>query len=1185
MSKTLKTAARFLKDNNAVVLQGLAVVIILLSVLLGRSTDYTDRAARDLSSALTERTSLLENYMKRALLSDEDGWMKVEGLPEDMVLYRYEGDSLQSWCHYFPVSDDGIEDRSLFKIAPTLSSTGTSPLAEIGKELSFKNIGQKWYLTKCIEDSRFRIVAGLEVKNISSAAPGNGVSHFLKLSDRFSIYPLAYNGGAEVSIAGKPMMKVIQENAGVPPLVPDMAAVWIALLLMIAAALAYLFTHRTVKGMCITQGWLVLVLGSFYMLGRWLSGTENIFSPAIYADGPVLYSIGAVILINIAISLMVYTAYCVRIPISRALHRCSKRVRMAVLTLPMPVFAAIIVYSYLSFRSIIVNSVICLELYKIAELSHYTALVYLSYIMLLSSCVLLLQLLRPYLMQAFRRRMDFLSNTSRMIIITVLSASLVTISTTEGNRREEKRVNIWANRLAVERNLAFELQLMAVENAIASDAVTANLVLQKADYRIILGRITESFLGRMSQEYDLGLYLFSDNNADDSVLSYLADLYANGSPIADNSRFIYSRSASGTSRYAGRFAYYTPDSGMTSMVLTIDARSDSDDIGYLAILGSQSSGSVVLPHSYSYAKYLNDNLVSYNGSYAYPTVLKDYFKEISETSSASKINYDGFRHFFKKVSGSEFIVISRPEVEFTSYLVASFMIALVLMLVLSILSADRRRREAFARNYFKSTFSTVLLVSLSGTMVALALISVYFVYKRNVANVNALMTSKINTIQALLQSEIRYFSSYDDFNTQQAGQMLAAIGDHTQSDLTLYTTSGKVFKTTRPEVFERQLWGMRANEEAYRSIIYENKRYFIHKEKVSGRQYFAMYAPLFSRDGKVLAILCAPYTDTGLEFRTEAIFHSLFIITLFFILLSAARLISSRIIDKMFLPILDMGRKMGTAHSEGLEYIIYDREDEISTLVRAYNLMVHDLSESSRRLARAERDKAWSEMARQVAHEIKNPLTPIKLQIQRLIMLRSRGDASWGERFDSMAPVILESIDTLTDTANEFSTFAKLYSEEPVTIDIDKLLSEQIALFDGRSNIEFQYIGLQGALIDGPKPQITRVFVNLLTNAVQATENGTREGEPAKVYVSLRKSVRDGFYDVVVEDNGPGVKDENRARLFTPNFTTKSSGTGLGLAICKNILDRCGGEITYSRSFSLGGACFTVRLPQKKSQG
>ena len=123
----------------------------------------------------------------------------------------------------------------------------------------------------------------------------------------------------------------------------------------------------------------------------------------------------------------------------------------------------------------------------------------------------------------------------------------------------------------------------------------------------------------------------------------------------------------------------------------------------------------------------------------------------------------------------------------------------------------------------------------------------------------------------------------------------------------------------------------------------------------------------------------------------------------------------------------------------------------------------------------------------------------------------------------------------------------------------------------------------------GPKPQLIRVFVNLLTNAVQAIENqqtedkeAGREPELGHIVLSLRNSSKEGFYDIVLEDNGPGIKDENRSRLFTPNFTTKSGGTGLGLAICKNILERCGGEIFYSKSFVLGGACFTVRFPKGK---
>ena len=115
-------------------------------------------------------------------------------------------------------------------------------------------------------------------------------------------------------------------------------------------------------------------------------------------------------------------------------------------------------------------------------------------------------------------------------------------------------------------------------------------------------------------------------------------------------------------------------------------------------------------------------------------------------------------------------------------------------------------------------------------------------------------------------------------------------------------------------------------------------------------------------------------------------------------------------------------------------------------------------------------------------------------------------------------------------------------------------------MFSARDDISFQYYGLEGAEVSGPKPQLTRVLVNLVTNAVQALE--CREN--GQVVVSLRNS----------------VKEENRAKLFTPDFTTKSHGTGLGLAICRNIVERCGGEIGYSKSFTLGGACFTVRYPK-----
>jgi signal transduction histidine kinase len=207
-----------------------------------------------------------------------------------------------------------------------------------------------------------------------------------------------------------------------------------------------------------------------------------------------------------------------------------------------------------------------------------------------------------------------------------------------------------------------------------------------------------------------------------------------------------------------------------------------------------------------------------------------------------------------------------------------------------------------------------------------------------------------------------------------------------------------------------------------------------------------------------------------------------------------------------------------------------------------------------------------------------------------LIRLKEKNNPAWEERFDEVSAVVLEHIDILTETANEFSTFAKLYSEDPVLIDLDKTLKDQLLIFDNRDNINIQYIGLEEAFVMAPKPQLIRVFVNLITNAIQAVEIQQKENlEKAgqdltgKVFIGLRNSTREGFYDITFEDNGSGVSDENLNKLFTPNFTTKSSGTGLGLAICRNIIEKCEGEIRYQRSFALGGAAFIVTIPKYKA--
>ena len=493
--------------------------------------------------------------------------------------------------------------------------------------------------------------------------------------------------------------------------------------------------------------------------------------------------------------------------------------------------------------------------------------------------------------------------------------------------------------------------------------------------------------------------------------------------------------------------------------------------------------------------------------------------------------------------------MSRPRIEALSFFVEWFLFGVILFALLSLFVFSARRRDRGEKTYIRNRILAVLFVSLLVTLVAMAVFSVYFVYRRNEATLQDIMSTRINSLQSVVSGRCRNAVDFTDLRTQEMRSTLENVGNSLQSDMTLYSPDGKAFLTTTPEIFDRMIIGPRLRMDVLEDIVTAHKRFVISRESLNAHHYYSLYAPLFNADGEMVAIIGSPYTDEDYELENEALSHIATILVVFFILLILARITTAGVIDRLFRPLRSMGAKMESADLEHLEYIEYDRNDEISSLVKAYNLMVRDLSESTQKLAQAERDQAWTSMARQVAHEIKNPLTPIKLQIQMLMIRKQQGDPAWVNKFDEASKIILEHIDILVNTANEFSTYAKLGMEASVDIDLDALLKEEVSMFSSREDIEFTYMGLSGATINGPKPQLTRCIVNLIGNAVEALDQYRDSGhaQQGRIMVSLRNSISDGYYDIVIEDNGPGVKEENQAKLFMPNFTTKSKGTGLGL--------------------------------------
>lgn len=1164
-----------------------ASLVAVVNVFTDRRVDVSEFVAKRFSGKMNKRFMMLERYMEQASSSPSGEWLELKDFPEDMVIYRYEGDTLQSWANQFSLDNDDIGTRLFLHRFMNLRYNFISPLAEADTSVKYMNIGPKWYLVKAVAAGQGRrIIGGLEVRNSEDARTLNGVNPRFRLSDRFSVFPISCSGGEVISVEGCPVIKLIQETAVVMPVRIDATLVWLSLIFCIAAVLAYLHFHRNLRTMFTAMGIITLAISIVFMMGDRMMGSSELFSPAVYASGTVLYSLGAVIIINVWLSAMAYAVYMTRRKIFRSAMSGKWQSGLTV-AVTFAGLVLLLLYMTFSMRSLMLNSSISLELYRLVQFGRFTLYVYLSYLLLLLAAALLIQVARAGVYRLTGRKYNVLSAGGRLVFSLFCGLYLLAMFSVSGAEKENSRVEIWMNRLSIDRNLGLELQLRSVENAIAADNSIMEIMDATRDYKVILGRITETYMSRISKEYDIDLYLYRENMSDPQVVKYFNERVVGAVQIAPDSRFVYSRSDRGMARYTGLFVYYAPGKGTMKMLLGINSRGDREERGYSLILDSGSPEAVLLPRVFSYAKYINGKLVSYKGDYPYPTVLAGEFRADNVPGELYRQTSGQYVHFFKRISPDECVVVTRQKISIGQYVMAACMICLVAYSLISLAGLFRGPRNRAGKNYYKSRVNAVLFFSMFLTLVTMSIIMLAFIYKRNEANMMNLMTGKITVIQSLMTNRVRLQASYKDMAGQEMTAVIGDIGNYTGSDISLYSPGGKLFNTTAPEVFERMIMGSRTNSEAYGNIMYGNKRYYIHRERVAGRSFYAMYAPLFNDKGTLLAILCAPYTDSGLSFKTDAISHSVAVVAIFIILLIFTRIFTVRIVDKMFRPITEMGRKMLYARTEGLEYIIYDKDDELSGLVRAYNLMVHDLSESGKQVAQAERERAWSEMARQVAHEIKNPLTPMKLQIQRLIRLKSKNDPMWEEKFEDISRLILDSINVLTDTANEFSTFAKLYTEEMVPINLDGMASDQVSMFDDKDNVTFEYFGLKDTWITGPKPQLVRVFVNLLTNAVQAIENQQSEDSEAglepvhgQIILSVRNSTREGFYDIVVEDNGPGIKDENRERLFTPNFTTKSSGTGLGLAICKNILERCGGEISYSRSFSLKGACFTVRYPK-----
>ena len=354
-----------------------------------------------------------------------------------------------------------------------------------------------------------------------------------------------------------------------------------------------------------------------------------------------------------------------------------------------------------------------------------------------------------------------------------------------------------------------------------------------------------------------------------------------------------------------------------------------------------------------------------------------------------------------------------------------------------------------------------------------------------------------------------------------------------------------------------------------------NAAEFVHEEQIGSLRYLSAYVPFKNHDNELLAYLNLPYFTRQKALTMEISNLVVAVVNFYVLLITISVLIAVFISTQITQPLRMIQSKFGKIQfGKTNEKIQYEGKDEIGGLVQEYNHMVDELARSAEMLARSERESAWREMAKQIAHEIKNPLTPMKLSVQHLQKASSEDPPKQKKNLQRITQTLIEQIDHLSAIATEFSNFAKMPRANNEQLDLEEKIKTIRELFLNTEQIEIstEFDLARPAMVFADREQLSRVFINLLKNAIQSIPE-EREGK-----IGIRLETSEDHAIVRIMDNGKGIPDELEDKLFQPNFTTKSSGMGMGLAIVKSIIENAGGTIDYETELGQG-TTFIVQLP------
>lgn len=498
---------------------------------------------------------------------------------------------------------------------------------------------------------------------------------------------------------------------------------------------------------------------------------------------------------------------------------------------------------------------------------------------------------------------------------------------------------------------------------------------------------------------------------------------------------------------------------------------------------------------------------------------------------------------------------------YLKFILFTIFLYLIFFTVLGVINLVTLRKITL--NFRERLFVAFFIVS----VIPIILLAIYtrgFILNKNEASLKNQMVSDLNFINQTLSN----ITSDGDIESVSQETNLANIANQfsrSDKNFNLFVKS-RLISTTNEELYKSDLLDSRLDEEAYYNIVLQRKDKFIKTQDIGTLSYLVGYEPLFDASDNLIGVISSQLVYKQNEINEELTETLTFIFGTYIIAIIALLIMVTFLSQRISKPILELKQATEKLSKGGNpELISSKRKDEFGDLINSFNKMTSDLERSKTELKKAEREAAWRDIARRVAHEIKNPLTPMKLSIQHLVEVYNRnGKSDFASVLNKTKELISNEIDKLNKIATEFSNFAKMPSRNYTILDVNEVINEVVSLYSADKRIKFILnLSHEKLLVRADRQELNRIFQNLIKNSFQAIINP--DGEITIESISNGEKI-----SVKIKDNGCGMNKETLDKLFEPNFSTKSSGMGLGLTITKKALNDMKAKISFKSTEGIG---------------